>query len=324
MNNTCEIAHIDRDNTHALDTYIDKSEPVIISDYAELWPALRKWSRDFFEHSLGHVPVTYRISASCMHPDLSPGTVDNVRTETGTIASFLHQVSGDIPTSERVKYYLTGDGNTMTILRDGQYNRHLRTLLDDITLPTLITPQDIKVIGFWLSPEGTRSWLHYDSGGVHNLNVQIMGRKRVTLFSPNELHRLYPFPLRSSRAFNFSRVNVEEPDYTKYPLFADAAHMEGVLGPGDCLFLPAFWFHTFKGEGELNSNINFWWASEHPEPSVTALRSALLNYLVPEIQSYARNHDTSNGAPGGIPPEVLGFADRLEQRIASSGRMEFL
>ena len=38
------------------------------------------------------------------------------------------------------------------------------------------------------------------------------------------------------------QVDFENPDYEKFPKFKDARGREGVLGPGDVLFLPMYWW----------------------------------------------------------------------------------
>jgi ribosomal protein L16 Arg81 hydroxylase len=78
-----------------------------------------------------------------------------------------------------------------------------------------------------------------------NLLAQIQGRKRITLFSPTQAARLYPFPV-SSRHPHMSAVDVDGPDLERFPEFRKAASMECVVGPGDLLFVPAFWWHHVR------------------------------------------------------------------------------
>jgi hypothetical protein len=59
-----------------------------------------------------------------------------------------------------------------------------------------------------------------------------------------------------------SSVNVNSPDYTKHPQYAQATPSRVVLNPGDCLYLPAYWHHEVQSipdeiEG-LNIAVNFW------------------------------------------------------------------
>lgn len=45
---------------------------------------------------------------------------------------------------------------------------------------------------------------------------------------------------------NISRVDVERPDHEKFPLFANARHMDVVLGPGEFVYIPARCWHYVR------------------------------------------------------------------------------
>ena len=55
---------------------------------------------------------------------------------------------------------------------------------------------------------------------------------------------------------NISAVSVLAPDLEKYPLFANAAFTDTVLGPGDSLFIPRGWWHFVMGL-TTSASINF-------------------------------------------------------------------
>lgn len=44
----------------------------------------------------------------------------------------------------------------------------------------------------------------------------------------------------------------------RFPLFKDAEYVEGVLGPGECLYIPVGWWHYVKSLGPSFS-VSFWW-----------------------------------------------------------------
>ncbi|KAA6426233.1 MAG: Transcription factor jumonji [Trebouxia sp. A1-2] len=79
--------------------------------------------------------------------------------------------------------------------------------------------------------------LHYDMG-VNTLLVMLQGRKAVTLIPPEQIDYLYPFPLGHIFARR-AQVDLEHPDYVKYPLSRLVRPRKFVMHPGDMLFFSA-------------------------------------------------------------------------------------
>lgn len=87
---------------------------------------------------------------------------------------------------------------------------------------------------------------------MDNLLVQVTGRKRVILFSPQEVNNLY---LSGDK----SRVlDIDTPDLTTYPRFAHVTHHECFLEAGDVLFIPALWFHNVVSL-DFSVAVNVFW-----------------------------------------------------------------
>jgi hypothetical protein len=96
---------------------------------------------------------------------------------------------------------------------------------------------------------------HYDT--EDNINIQLLGRKEIILFPSTQLDELYP---RSAWDYmsNFSRVEIEKPDLSRYPRFSRATPFRAVLEPGDFIYIPIYWWHQFRTL-EASLNVNFWW-----------------------------------------------------------------
>lgn len=130
----------------------------------------------------------------------------------------------------------------------------------------------------WL---GTRTVAatHFDMS--HNLACVAVGRRRFTLFPPEQIANLYPGPLEPTPGGQVvSMVDARAPDLARYPRFAEAiAHAQvAELEPGDVLFYPALWWHQVEALDAFNAMINFWW---NPSPAfldtpMTTLLHALL------------------------------------------------
>jgi len=107
-------------------------------------------------------------------------------------------------------------------------------------------------INFWIGMKGTSAHTHYDV--FENFNVQVVGRKRWTLFPPNSTLYLYPF-LHPSHAQ--AQVNIDEPNLKDFPETSKLSAIEVITEPGDVLYLPPMWFHKVDAL-EDSININSW------------------------------------------------------------------
>ncbi|KAF4731002.1 hypothetical protein FOZ63_025553 [Perkinsus olseni] len=105
----------------------------------------------------------------------------------------------------------------------------------------------------WLGPCATRSRLHYDA--VDTLFCQLEGRKRFKMLPPDELTSLVPEdspPLLKAyydcdvtdpSCLKFSRGEVSREIVWNYSRFDREDGCTVELKPGDCFFLPAYWWH---------------------------------------------------------------------------------
>jgi hypothetical protein len=122
---------------------------------------------------------------------------------------------------------------------------------------------------------------HYDL--MENVAVCLAGRRRFTVFPPEQLANLYAGPFELTPAGTpVSMVDPEAPDLERYPRYAEAwAHaQQATLEPGDALYLPYAWWHGVEALEPLSILVNYWW-NEAPEGSgggYDALLHALLSY----------------------------------------------
>jgi lysine-specific demethylase 8 len=101
-----------------------------------------------------------------------------------------------------------------------------------------LSPPDVKAVILWMGAS-TRSGMHFDY--VDNLFAQVHGTKLAILAAPEEARHLHLFPDSHTK----SQVAPEHPDLDAHPRFAGATLAQGILGPGDVLFLPRAWWHYF-------------------------------------------------------------------------------
>jgi hypothetical protein len=254
--------------------------PLVISGGVAHWTALARWSTEYLAQLLGPIEIEYKVSSSNAHPDFRQRGLGRMfaRGRSPLLEFFRAIQSG--PPGDRCRYLFTGDERFLLRRRSGQtsIDPELGPLLADVETPPWFAEERLHTVWAWFSGAGVRTWLHYDNNGCHNLNAQITGRKRCVLYAPGELARMHVFSLGGDNpAHNCSRIDVEQPEPGDAPDLAAAEAWEAELGPGDVLFIPAWWFHTFLHVGEFNSNVNFWWRPERPSWNVVAARQAVLD-----------------------------------------------
>ena len=57
---------------------------------------------------------------------------------------------------------------------------------------------------------------------------------------------------------NNSRIDVENPDYEKFPSYLGVPYWQGVIEEGDMLYIPPKYWHFVKSLS-VSFSVSFWW-----------------------------------------------------------------
>jgi len=176
---------------------------------------------------------------------------------------------------------------------------------------------------------------HFDV--ADNIACCVAGRRRFTLFPPDQLDNLYVGPWDVTPAGQaISLVDFDKPDFDKYPKFRTALESaySVTLEPGDALFLPSMWWHHVEGLDGFNVLVNFWWRSTpgFMGSPLNVLKHALLGLqgLPPEqraawrhiLDYYVFNPDDE--ALAHIPKHRHGILAPTEDEVARQLRADLL
>jgi len=295
--------------------------PVVIRGAAREWRASRFWSKDYLAQTIGvDTPVMTKVSRNRLYPDLYSADSSGAPTEM-RFGDYIDLIWSDNP--ERSTRYITGDEVVLAL--GGQSERHtFSPLLEDVSLPPLFEPRRLEMTAFWLGAAGVIAPLHFDSAGCHNLNAQVKGSKRFLLFSPDQqLHLFSGIEHPLARFTNFSQINVEDPDESRFPEWRSAQAVEAILEEGDMLFVPALWYHAVYSVGSVNMNVNFWWRPEHARTSGNAFRQEFLKTLYESLLDGKPVRDTKDietvqAAIRNLPEGTRQLLRRMERQVFSS------
>jgi hypothetical protein len=155
-----------------------------------------------------------------------------------------------------------------------------------------------------LLPEGIdpRVWIgnavtiaaHYDPS--ENIACVVGGRRRFTLFPPDQVGNLYPGPFELTPAGPIiSMVDFDAPDAARFPGFATAMDhaLVAELEPGDAIYIPYLWWHHVRSIDTLNMLVNYWWA---PRGQGSALPTEALLHTMLAVRNLPPAHRAAERA----------------------------
>ena len=86
---------------------------------------------------------------------------------------------------------------------------------------------------------------------------QVMGRKRLDLYSADQADLLYPY--KSYNTYQKCWFQPDQPDYEKYPKARQAKCISVELHPGELLVQPAGWFHQVYALDSPTMSVSYFW-----------------------------------------------------------------
>ncbi|KAL8642477.1 MAG: hypothetical protein Q9228_000827 [Teloschistes exilis] len=252
----------------SFEAHMKTAQPLCITEAITHWPAMheRPWSSP-----------AYLLDETLGGRRLVPVEIGRSYTDTGwgqsiiTFSEFMH------------KYLMlrTADSSEMGYLAQHDLFSQIPALRNDIAIPDycyttpppsnfpgsatgsrLPLPQlEEPLLNAWFGPAGTISPLHTDP--YHNILCQVVGKKYVRLYSPDETPKLYSKGVENAGIdmSNTSEVDVEASRDTldaDFPLFRQATYVEAILNEGECLYIPVGWWHYVRSLS-VSFSVSFWW-----------------------------------------------------------------
>jgi hypothetical protein len=269
------------------DEILPAGEPVVLKDLVKDWPAVRAGQEsaralgDYLRGFDSGKPVSvlegppsirghffYRDDMRGLNFERRPASIS------ATIDRLLAQFDDPEPPALYIESTLTAD--------------FLPPFAAANTLPLLPATVGPRIwIGNTLTVQS-----HFDLSS--NIACAVAGRRRFTLFPPEQVANLYVGPIEFNiSGLPISMVKLNSPDLARYPRFAEALrHSRAAeLGPGDAIFIPYGWWHQVESLTPFNVLVNYWWndARQTGSPFDSMLHAILaLRDLPPEQRAVWR------------------------------------
>lgn len=239
---------------------MDAQRPAILKGVASDWPLVER-GLEGAQQAMAYLRPYYNgrpIAGYTGAPEINGRyfynddlTGLNFECERVLLDEYLERMRSELGNPDAPSFYI---GST-------DVDAHLPGLRDqnDLILNDAMFAQNPPIVSIWIGNR-TLACAHYDMS--NNIACCVVGRRRFTLFPPEQVHNLYPGPLEPTPGGQVvSMVDLRDPDLERYPRAREALAAGEVaeLEPGDILFYPALWWHQVEALDAFNVMINYWW-----------------------------------------------------------------
>lgn len=224
------------------DHFYAPGRPCVIAGAIADWPAVNLWTPTYLREKVGAAPVEFQGGRS------GAGDFELAKDRHKRVAPFADYL--DLIENS------PGNDAYVTAYNSAANRAAFAPLMADTRpISTLLGPGEGML---WIGPAGTFTPLHFDL--TNNLLVQITGRKRIHLVSPEQTG------LMAHRRHVFSDVH----DLEDADCVARHAQAQGVrpyivtLEPGEMLYIPVGWWHQVRSLdfSVMMTCTNFLWPND--------------------------------------------------------------
>jgi hypothetical protein len=284
--------------------YVARSQPFVTE---VRWPAHERWSREYLKDKCDPLLVRGTRRTATGNEDIEIDVREMI------------DLAYD-PTSAGVYDFWEGVPQTRLWIK-GAANPSLSALLDDVQFPALVGQDRLQSVTLWVRPGPYDNGNHYDPNGAENLNVQVIGSKVWQLCHPNLAGVMGVEPAVQSAQLPLVSWNCLPPEGASgRPGAETAEYFEATVGPGEAIYVPAFWMHRVQvPTQETTVNLNFWWTRREVPMTCAAMGWSFLNALLHVI----RRREPSATLPRaceiirGMTDETRSLLVELEQVMLS-------
>ncbi len=209
--------------TDFIEQYYKPQKPVLIEDMTKNWPAYQKWKLDYIQEQSGDqiVPLYNNEPAKDNESVYAP-------KKEMKLYDYIELLKTE-PTDLRIFFY--------------EILKKMPELLKDFEYPDIGLRFFKKLPALFFGGGASKVFMHYDIDLPDSLHFHFDGHKSVTLFSPQQTQYLYRVPYS---IHNLERIDMDNPDFEKYPALQYAEGIQADMKHGDALYMPSGYWHYIK------------------------------------------------------------------------------
>jgi len=232
--------------------------PTILKGLVGNWPLARAGSPARAAAYLNSFYQGRPVTAFVARPELKgrfgyteDGTRLDFRSEQGPLNEYLDRILAHLDDDAAPSWYI-GSTDVDRFLPGFRAD-------NDLVLNHPVFTSNRPLVGAWIGNR-TVALAHHDLS--HNMACCLVGRRRFTLFPPEQVANLYPGPLEPTPGGQVvTMTDIDSPDFERFPGLREALEAAEVaeLEPGDALYYPAMWWHQVNALDAFNVMVNYWW-----------------------------------------------------------------
>ena len=206
-----------------IERYLKPGIPVKLKNYSANWPAIHKWSYEYFRERIGE----HRVN-------LYGKWLDNEPTR------IIMPPAKEVKFKEYMDLLQSGERSDLRMFLFNPFDLD-KSLLDDFDFPDITDGylEDYPYMFFGAAGSDVR--LHYDIDLSNVFISQFGGTKRIVLFDQDQTKYLYKIPFTTHSA-----ADLMDPDFDEFPALELAKGYITDLEPGETLFMPSGIWHYIQ------------------------------------------------------------------------------
>jgi hypothetical protein len=203
--------------------YVKPQKPLVIENLVHDWPAVQKWSFDYFKEKVGDRivplyddrPVDYKDGFNEAHAKMKMSEyIDLLKKEPTKYRIFLYNVLKEVPELQK-----------------------------DFTFPKVGLNLLKSLPMLFFGGEDSYTFMHHDIDLANILHFHFQGEKECILFPYQEKKHLYKVP---HSLITHESIDFSNPDFEQWPALKHAKGFKAELNHGEALYMPEGYWHYMK------------------------------------------------------------------------------